>query len=180
MNSLSISLIHLESTFFREITMNSLWNHYETTMKSLCIHYIFFVISIWIHYLRRDFYLNSFFFFEFTICSPWTTMISPWNHYEITRNSSSFSRIHYLFRECPMDSPSASRFLFEFILFFRIHYLFCEFTLNPRSFSLWPHHEITVNSLFVSKIHLEFIFFAKSLRTHNLLRILSLNSLYFS
>ena len=113
---------------------------------------IFFVISICMQYLLRD----------------------------CTSNSSYFSRSHYLFRkvtlfrEFSMDLLSPSRLLFELILFFRIHYLFCEFTLNPRSFSLWPHHEITVNSLFVSKIHLEFIFFAKSLR------ILPLNSLYFS
>ena len=32
-NSLSLSRIQLECTIFFEITMNSIWNHYETTIK---------------------------------------------------------------------------------------------------------------------------------------------------
>ena len=141
MNTLSASRIYYGFTIcyanirrihylLRDFTMNTLSAfriHLEST--------IFFVISIWIHYLLRDFSLNSFFFFrihylffEFTL-NPRSLAKPLWFRLEITLKS---LEIHHLFRECPMDSLSASRFLFEFILFFRIHYLFCEFTLNPH------------------------------------------------
>ena len=63
-------LIHY---LFREFTMNSVWNHYETTMKSLWIHYLFAnSLSVSpIHYLFRKFALNPLSFlrnrYEFTI-----------------------------------------------------------------------------------------------------------------
>ena len=114
--------------------MKPLWNHYVYTFcfaNSPWIPY-FFVISIEMHYPLRDF----------------------------TRNSSCFSRIHYLFLEFPMDSLSPSRFLFELILFF--------------------------NSLSSSRFHLELIIsprihyrFANFLCIHYLLRNFSLNSLSF-
>ena len=53
----------------------------------------------------------------------------------------------YLFREFPLDSLSASRFLFEFTICFAnspwIHDFFFETTMN----SLWNHYKTTLNSL---------------------------------
>ena len=102
-----------------------------------------------------------------------------------------------------MNSLSASRFLFEFILFFRIHYLFCEFTLNPRTFSnhydfdiksLWIHYLLnafTRNSSSFSQILYDVTicvviflwihyFFPNSLWIHYLLRYINMNSLSIS
>ena len=144
-----------------KINLNSLSASLISFAYTIC-----FANFLWIHYLLRGLTSNPLFFSWYQYaCSIFFAIALAIHH---------IFRKDNLFREFSMDLLSPSRLLFELILFFRIHYLFCEFTLNPRSFSLWPHHEITVNSLFVSKIHLEFIFFAKSLR------ILPLNSLYFS
>ena len=100
------SAFHYENTFFfanllstsRSLSLNSLffsWSQYDCT--------IFFTISLRIHHLFREFSLNSFFFFEFTICfanSPWIHDLfrnhydSLWNHYEIIMNPLSASRFH--------------------------------------------------------------------------------------
>ena len=147
MNSLSVTRIYY---LFRDFTSNSssFWQiHYEYTIdfaNSLWIHYLIPEINIKLLSSSR-FLFEFILFFEFSICfanSPWihdpfqTTMILIWNHYEITmkslcihyllhvftKNSSSFSRMHYLFREFFMISLSASWFFFEFTIFSRIHF----------------------------------------------------------
>jgi len=151
MNELSISWFYYEYTI---CLANLLWIYYllrEYTKNSLSasrFHYEYTIClsnSPWIHYFFRDINMNSlstsrflfefilffrihYLFFEFTL-NPRSLAKPLWFRLEITLKS---LEIHHLFRECPMDSLSASRFLFEFILFFRIHYLFCEFTLNPH------------------------------------------------
>ena len=67
LNSLYFSRIHLESTLFRKITMDSLSPsqfHYEVT--------IFFTNSIWIHYFIPKITMNTLFFsrnqYLITIC----------------------------------------------------------------------------------------------------------------
>ena len=98
LNSLFVSQINLEITiFFCGITMNSLWNRYETTMK-----------SIWIHFLLRDFSLSSLSFSRI--------------HCEFTIYFENSLWIHYLFREFPMNSQSDSRFYYESTIFLRNHY----------------------------------------------------------
>ena len=127
LNSLSFSQIHF---LFRKLSMNSSsnsWFLFEITFffaNSLSVPRIqlesifYFVISLWIHYLFREFPMNSLFF-----CG--TTMYSLWNHYEttmksllinhllydLTRNSSSFSRIHYRFPEFPLNSLVSAKSL---------------------------------------------------------------------
>ena len=102
--------------YFIKFFANTPWihfipqNHYEFTIS--------FAISLWIHYLFREFTLNPLFF-----CG--TTMYSLWNHYEttmksllinhllydFTRNSSSFSPIHYWFPEFPLNSLVSAKSL---------------------------------------------------------------------
>ena len=158
MNLLSASRFNLESTFFRKITMNSL--------------------------------SASWFFFQFTICflnSPWihflfcgTTMNSLWNHYETTRNSSSFSRIHYLFREFPMNSQFATRFLLGLTIFFAnslsVTLIYHRSTIF-YSQRLWIRYEITIKSL-VEQYEFT-IFFAISLWIDYLSCEIILNPLSF-
>ena len=114
-------------------------NHYEFT--------IYFANSLWIHSLSVSrIYLESTIFFDTTMNSLWNyyeiTMKSIWIHYlfrYFTRNSSFFSRIHYIFREFPINLRSASPFFYEFTICF--------------ANSPWIHYEFT-------------IFFAMSLGNH--------------
>ena len=161
MNSLSVSRNHLESTFFRKITMNTLfasrfllqftivfaeplWIRSEITKKPLWNHYEFtiFAISLEIHCLFR----------KFTICFA----NFPWIHYlprDFSWNLLSFSRIHYLLREFTLNPLSFFRNDYEFAMkSILIHYLFRELTI------------FFANSLSVSRIHLEStILFVESL-----------------
>ena len=160
MKSLSASRFHYIFTvcfensawihFFRQITMNPLsasnWIHYRFREFTICFAY-------WL--LNRYFFVNSLYIknnfrgFGFNMNFPW---------------------IHYCFRDITMSSLSATRFYYEFSIYFansvRIHYRF---------------RKITLKSLCLSLIHLEStILFAKSLSINYRLHDCSLNSLSFS
>ena len=132
----------------------------------------------WIYYLFREFPMNPLFAsrflfeftifsrnqYEFTICFAVTmnTLSASRFHLQstfrqITMNSLSFSWIHYLFREFPMNPLFASRFLFEFTIFSRNQY---EFTIC---------FAVTMNTLSASRFHLQSTF-----------RQITMNSLSFS
>ena len=142
--SLSASRIHIETTLFRQITLNRLsasWFYYVYT--------ICFANCPWIHYLFRDFALNSLFFFAISL---WIQYVIP----EITLLTLFFTKSlwicffrdftigvmellskRYLFRAqfhkksilvFAMTFLSASWFYYEFTIcfvnFVRIHYRF--------------------------------------------------------
>ena len=135
MNTLSISQINLESTFFREITLNSLSFsrfHFEITI---------FPKSLWIHYRSREINMNSLsaspFHYLFTVYFSYSPLIHFFR--QITLNSLSASRFH-------SNTLSVSRtihvFTFFFAILFWIHYLIPEITM------LTIFREITINWLF--------------------------------
>ena len=173
--------------FFRQITIDSLsatqnplsisWFHFSWFTLNLLLflqnNYVYefnilFPKSFWIHSLRPEINLNSlsasWFHYEYTTCftiSGFTKSI--WMHYF-------FSRIHYVFREFPIDyfvlrdfslnSLSFTRFHFEFTIFSRNYYVHTLFYANSLSVSqrhlkstiafakpLWIRYEITLKPL---------------------------------
>ena len=112
------SLSFLENYF--EFAMKSLWNDFEITFSfatSLGIHHTFreFTISfanlpwihdlLWIHYLLRDFTMNSLSFREFTL--------NPFFHYEFTICFAISKWIYYIFREFTLNTLSVSLIFYE-------------------------------------------------------------------
>ena len=138
MNLLSVSLNHLQSTFFSQNNYNYLLSAsqflFEFTIflaNSPWIHLfpqnhnkfnICFAISLWIHYLfSRSHYENTFF-------------------REINMNSLSTSRIYlesFFYWKITTNLLFASPFLLQFTIFF------CGITMN----SLWNHYETIMKSL---------------------------------
>ena len=148
--------------FFREINLDSQSASqfdFEFTIffpKSLSIHYflqnqfgftICFAISLWIHSIFSNslsvlrIHLESTILFKPLWFWYEITMKSLWIHYLLhafNKNSSSFSRMHYLFRKFSMNSLFFPEFTLNSLsasLFQYEYYLFREFTLNPRSFA---------------------------------------------
>ena len=136
------SRMHLESTFSREITMNSLYSsryHFDST--------ICFVISLWIRYHFHEINVNSLsisrFYYEFNIFSPKSLLIhffiaeTIWIHYfcrDFTMISLSAWWFHYEYRKINMISLSSSRNHYEYTINIAIlrwiHYIFRVFTIN--------------------------------------------------
>ena len=125
-----------------------------------------------------------------------TTMISPWNHFKITRNSSSFSRMSYGFTICFAISFWIHSIFSNSLSVLRI-YLESTSLSNHYDFdikSLWIHyllHAFTRNSSSVSQILYKFTicfvifhwiryFFLNSLLIHYLLRDFNMNSISIS
>ena len=167
MNSLFVSRIHPECTFFRPITMYLLSASRFTinTQSKSRIRRLFreFPEITMIHHLLRDFTRNSSFFRKFIVCfanSPWIHFFakSLWTHYllrDFTMTTLSFSRVDFLFREFSMYSLSVSRFLFEFTFSFgKSLSVYYEFTMNFSIIfanEIWInylHRELSIHSLF--------------------------------
>ena len=152
MNALSVSRIHIESTF----SAKSLWTHYllrDITMNTLSIS--------WFHY-------------EYTIC------LANWLWLSVTRIYEKFTmNTLWIHEKFTMNTLLISRILFEFTILFPkpiwIHYLLRDFSLNSFYFFefticfanspwihdpfqttmilIWNHSEITMNSLSSTRFH---------------------------
>ena len=149
LNLLSFSRNHLQSTFFREITINSLYVsrvqrestilfaelrlifyafHFITVNTLSALRFfsestIYFVISLWIQYQFRDFTMNSLYILGI--------------HFECTICFAILLCIHNLLREFPQ---------YEFAICF----------LNSPWIDFF--RQITLNSLCFLRLHLESIF----------------------
>ena len=186
LNSLSFSQIHLESTFFCIMTMNSLTASRFTvnTLSFSRIHYFFLQIFYEITICCAIFSFNSLFFFANSLSvtrvhfesTIWfgkplwirfeITMKRFWNHYEIAI----FLAIFPL-RDFTMNSLSVSRIHLEstfspnqyerticFAIPLWIHYHYCGFTMNTLLFSRieFLFREFRMNSLPVPRLLFQF------------------------
>ena len=160
MNSLTVSRIDLESTSFRQITMNSL-----SSSRFHFTHTIRFANCQRIHFLFRDLTLNS-------LSHPrnnYVNTFSLWFNYlllDLSLNSLSVPRIQLkstFFRNFTMNSPNISVIHFEYAIYFANfqwnHNLLWDYTMNSIfvfTKSLWLHYlDFTKNSLSVPRMHLE-------------------------
>ena len=205
LNSLFDSRIHLESTFFHPITMNSLTAS-RFTVTTLSFHeftncFANFLLtyyllrdfsfwettlnSLWNHYETilkslRNHYLLSDFFFEFTICFA----ISLWIDYLFPTSLG----IHHSFREFTISFANIPWITICFAISLWIHYLFAN---SPWiHFSLWIYYLFRLFSMNSPSYNKFTILFAKSLCIHYhfensllikyLFREISLNSLFVS
>ena len=132
----------------RNLTLNSLSsfrNHYQYNiyLQNQFWFTICFAISLWIHSIFSNslsvlrIHLESTILFKPLWFWYEITMKSLWIHYLLhafTKNSSSFSRMHYLFRKSSMNSLFFPNSLW-------IHYLLRYFNMNTISFanSPWIH-----------------------------------------
>ena len=143
-NSLSISRTYNEFTIFSAITLWVQWVFREFLIfreftsflgKLLWIYLVIcdslwiFEKSPWILYLFCELKMNS--------------LSLPLLHFKI--NSTSFSRIHYLFRDSKINKLSVSW----------IRHLFCENTMNSLSFTLY-HYEFAI--FFTIQLRFYFLF----------------------
>ena len=163
MNSLTVSRIDLESTSFRQITMNSL-----SSSRFHFTHTIRFANCQRIHFLFRDLTLNS--------------LSYPRNHYVNT-----FSLwFNYLLLDLSLNSLSVPRIQLKstfFVILLWIHQIFRLFTLNTLSISLISN-EITIFFEIIlwiqfsfSRNHCDFTI-SILLRIHFLFRECTLNPLF--